>query len=287
MFGLGTSGALAWIMKPGMAMYLGIAMIIPWFLFITSLSPIINGYRNGEWSIGAFIRFALGLFGLFALGYYGSHIAEVRGPLIFMIWSAIVCIGFLAIYSVFSIFRSLIHNGKSRKSETVVVEVPQNRVNQSGEDEVQRLSARLQPDYMQGNLRPNPVRQSRALQDTPAPQRSGYQGQPQRVQYQGPAQNPYQRPPQQQQYGRQPQQSPYQRPVQQPQRPVQQQQYGRQPQPQPQYRRQQYGRQPQQPQNPYQGHPQNQRQPYNQTGYGTGSLDEDNSRNPRTSGLLR
>ena len=291
MLGLGASGSLSWILKPGMSMYLGLGTSVCWLIFLCSVFKAWDGFRNGKFRIGATVACILGFFGTVGCMIYGGNIPEVRGPLIYAIWAILSCLAMTLITLFVKFIMHIVSNGKSKSDETVEIVQESRRLMMNNQYEREKLET---------NLRESGRLASQAGYSNQQSQYGNQQAQPQQNPYgnqqQQPQQNPYGNRPQQNPYGNQqqhpygnrqpqPQQNPYgnQKP--------QQNSYGNRQNPygnqqhqnpygnrQPQQQQNPYGnRQPQQ-QNPYGNQqtpqrPQRPNSPYDQQHYGTGSID--------------
>lgn len=286
MLGLGASGSLSWILKPGMSMYLGLGTSICWLLFLCSVFKAWDGFRNGKFKVGATVICILGFFGTVGCMIYGGNIAEVRGPLIYAIWAILSCLAVTLVTLVVKMIAHVISNGRTKGEESVDIISDSRQLIQDSRYEKEKLETNLRESGKLGTQ----MRRANAL---------GYDTQQQQNPY-ATQQNPYMnQPTPQNPYGNQPRQQ--QNPYGNQQRPQQQNPYGNQPRPQQnpygnQPRPQQqnpYGNQPRQQQNPYgnqqrpqqnlygnqprqqqsYGMPQRPKSPYEQQHYGTGSID--------------
>lgn len=272
----GQTGSLAFILKPGISMYLGIATGLVWLICIWSFMITYNAHsKTGSINPISLVISIVGLFGVGGLMVYGSKLTDIRGPLIYGAWTGITALIFTIVFLIGWAIKTLIQNGKKKVDEVdAVIESPQRT-----SELLQAQNRQLEQHVSQSLQRNNPqnMRQSVGLGNQQNMRQSGGLGRaPQQNQnsYGQQQQNPYGQ--QQQQYRPQQSQNSYgqqqqnlygqqQYMPQQSQNPYQQQQNS--------YGQQQY-RQPQN-QNPYQqGYTNGQQQPYQQRGYGTGRIDE-------------
>lgn len=277
-------GSLTWIVKPGLAMYLGIATLIPYLLFLCGLFPFIDSIKNRVLNLGATISTFIGFFGTLALSLYGGTIAEVRGPLIYCIWAIISCLVATFVFFVVKGVIHLIRNGRS-KGEVVEEVVQSSRLiaEKPRREQLDKLNTTLRESGQLRVQNQNPNRQGQSGQN---PYHQGGQGgqNPYRQNPNGQGgQNPYRQNPNNpsSQGGQNPyrqNQNPYR---QNPNNPNSQGGQNLYRQNQNLYRQggqnpyRQNPQRPQRPQNPY-GQNQNQgngRNPYQQGGYGTGAID--------------
>ena len=129
-------GSLGWAWKPNsMAMWLGIVTCIPWGMLVASLPGVCNSWRDKVLHIWSLVSFLIGLVGVVFLVIYGGNIAEVRGPMIYMMWAIVS--GFIVTLVIFLVWtiKHFLANGKSKDDD--IVETVENDTNRILEEEAE------------------------------------------------------------------------------------------------------------------------------------------------------
>ena len=163
-------GSLGWAWKPNsMAMWLGIVTCIPWGMLVASLPGVCNSWRDKVLHIWSLVSFLIGLVGVVFLVIYGGNIAEVRGPMIYMMWAIVS--GFIVTLVIFLVWtiKHFLANGKSKDDDIVeTVENDTNRILEEEAEAKKHLSNMLTGQTgTKGNPQNPPIQQPQQPQNIP------------------------------------------------------------------------------------------------------------------------
>ena len=163
-------GSLGWAWKPNsMAMWLGIVTCIPWGMLVASLPGVCNSWRDKVLHIWSLVSFLIGLVGVVFLVIYGGNIAEVRGPMIYMMWAIVS--GFIVTLVIFLVWtiKHFLANGKSKDDDIVeTVENDTNRILEEEAEAKKHLSNMLTGQTgTKGNPQNPPIKQPQQPQNIP------------------------------------------------------------------------------------------------------------------------